>query len=88
MPRRVKSDRLLDSPFGWQAAGPAHKCFQNSYAHILRACPRGSGCTRTFKSRVNFLELLRAGHTDYVLNDAAYEYMRKHALPAPLIASL
>jgi Transposase IS66 family len=44
--------------------------------------------TRTSKSRLNFLDLLRAGHTDYVLNDAAYGYMRKHALSAPLIASL
>lgn len=44
--------------------------------------------TRTSKSRLNFLELLRAGHPDYVLNDAAYGYMRKHSLPAPLIASL
>ena len=44
--------------------------------------------TRTFKSRLNFLELLRAGHTDYVLNDAAYGYMRKHSLSAPLIAGL
>ncbi|MBV8577008.1 MAG: transposase, partial [Acetobacteraceae bacterium] len=26
------------------------------------------------KSRQNFLELLRAGHTDYVVNDAALEY--------------
>jgi hypothetical protein len=32
--------------------------------------------------------LLRAGHTDYVLNDAAYGYMRKHSLSAPLVASL
>lgn len=44
--------------------------------------------TRTSKSRMNFLELLRAGHTDYVLNDAAYGYMRKHSLSAPLIARL
>ena len=44
--------------------------------------------TRSSKSRLNFLDLLRAGHTDYVLNDAAYAYMRKHALSAPLIASL
>lgn len=44
--------------------------------------------TRSSKSRLNFLELLRAGHTDYVLNDAAYAYMRKHSLSAPLIASL
>ena len=40
------------------------------------------------KSRLNFLDLLRAGHTDYVLNDAAYDYMRNHALSAPLIARL
>jgi hypothetical protein len=44
--------------------------------------------TRASKSRMNFLELLRAGHIDYVLNDAAYGYMRKHALSAPLIARL
>ena len=44
--------------------------------------------TRLAKSRLNFLDLLRAGHTDYVLNDAAYGYMRKHDLSAPLIARL
>src|ERR1700688_5035190 len=44
--------------------------------------------TRAAKSRLNFLDLLRAGHTDYVLNDAAYAYMRKHSLSAPLIACL
>jgi hypothetical protein len=44
--------------------------------------------TRSSKSRLNFLELLRAGHIDYVLNDAAYGYMRKHSLSASLIASL
>ena len=44
--------------------------------------------TRSSKSRRNILDLLRAGHTDYVLNDAAYGYMRKHSLSAPLIASL
>ena len=44
--------------------------------------------TRTSKSRLNFLDLLRAGHTDYVLDEAAYGYMRKHALSAPLIARL
>ena len=47
-----------------------------------------SFATRSSKSRLNFLDLLRAGHTDYVLNDAAYGYMRKHALPAGLIARL
>ena len=34
--------------------------------------------TRASKSRMNFLELLRAGHADYVLNNAAYAYMRGH----------
>jgi len=44
--------------------------------------------TRFSKSRLNFLDLLRAGHTDYVLNDAAYGYMRNQGLPAASIARL
>jgi hypothetical protein len=40
------------------------------------------------KSRLNFLDLLRAGHTDYVINDAALDYMRDHALAGPLIQKL
>ena len=44
--------------------------------------------TRPSKSRLNFLDLLRADHTDYVLNDAAYGYMRRHDLSAPAIALL
>jgi len=44
--------------------------------------------TRSSKSRLNFLDLLRAGHTDYVLNDAAYVYMREQGLPAATIARL
>ena len=35
------------------------------------------------KSRRNFLHLLRAGHTDYVLNDVAREYMARQQLPKP-----
>jgi hypothetical protein len=33
------------------------------------------------KSRLNFLHLLRAGHTDYVLNEVAREYMARQKLP-------
>jgi hypothetical protein len=44
--------------------------------------------TRPSKSRLNFLDLLRAGHTDFVLNDAAFDYMRHRALSATLIARL
>ena len=40
------------------------------------------------KSRLNFLDLLRAGHTDYVVNDAALAYMREHALAGTTIARL
>jgi hypothetical protein len=40
------------------------------------------------KSRLNFLELLRAGHGDYVINAEALAYMRKRALAGPIIARL
>ena len=40
------------------------------------------------RSRLNFLELLRAGYTDYVINDAALAYVRDHALAASVIARL
>ena len=40
------------------------------------------------KSRLNFLDLLRAGHTDYVINDEALDYMREHALAGPVIRQL
>ncbi len=38
-----------------------------------------------YKNRINFLELLRAGHTDYVIDDDAIAYMQAQGLPkAPL----
>ena len=44
--------------------------------------------TRTSKSRLNFLDLLRAGYTDYVINEAALDYMRGRALAGPVISQL
>jgi hypothetical protein len=44
--------------------------------------------TTRSKSRLNFLDLLRAGHTDYVVNDAALAYMRRRTLAGPLIGQL
>jgi Transposase IS66 family len=44
--------------------------------------------TTNSKSRLNFLELLRAGHGDYVVNDEALAYMRERALSGPAIAQL
>ena len=44
--------------------------------------------TRVSKSRLNFLDLLRAGYTDYVINHAAIDYMRGRALAGPVIREL
>jgi hypothetical protein len=37
------------------------------------------------KSRINFLELLRAGQMDYVINEDALEYMNNQRLPKSLL---
>ena len=44
--------------------------------------------TTASKSRLNFLELLRAGYDDYIINAAALAYMRERALAAHVIARL
>lgn len=44
--------------------------------------------TGASKSRQNFLSLLRAGHGEYVINDAALAYMRGRALAGPVIEQL
>jgi hypothetical protein len=44
--------------------------------------------TTSSKSRLNFLELLRAGDKGYQINDAALDYMRAHCLPKDLVRRL
>jgi Transposase IS66 family len=44
--------------------------------------------TTVSKSRLNFLDLLRAGHDDYIINAEALTYMRERALAAHVIARL
>jgi len=44
--------------------------------------------TGTSKSRETFLSVLRAGHTDYVVNAAALDYMRGHSLSGQVVAQL
>jgi len=44
--------------------------------------------TGALKSREAFLSLLRAGHTDYVVNPAALEHMREHGLSGQVVALL
>lgn len=40
------------------------------------------------KSRINFLRLLRAGRTDYVINSDAVDYWESHKLARPVIEIL
>ena len=44
--------------------------------------------TGAAKSREAFLSLLRAGHTDHVVNAAALEYMRGRCLSGPVVEAL
>ena len=67
--------------------GARHKgkngyCTQIGNAHFTYFATSGS------KSRLNFLEVLRAGHDDYVVNQEALDYMRGRALAAPVVATL
>jgi hypothetical protein len=67
--------------------GARHKaangfCTQIGNAHFTWFGTTGS------KSRGNFLELLRAGHGDYVVNAEALAYMRQRGLAGPAIAHL
>src|SRR5918997_337119 len=44
--------------------------------------------TRPSKSRLNFLDLLRAGHPDYVINATALAYLVEHGVPQSIVAAL
>src|SRR3954449_1735642 len=44
--------------------------------------------TTASKSRLNFLEVLRAGHSEYVINAEALTYMRDRALSGPVMERL
>ena len=56
-------------------------CTQLGNDHFAAFATTGS------KSRLNFLEVLRAGYRDYVVNAEALAYMRQRALAGPVIAS-
>jgi hypothetical protein len=67
--------------------GARHK-HQNSVCTQIGNDHFAAFATTASKSRLNFLEVLRAGHEDYVVNDVAFAYMRQRALAGPVIASL
>src|SRR5437763_1349928 len=80
---RGKADRLtVDEERG---AGPEHRngvCTQRGNGHFAAFATTGS------KSRLNFLEVLRAGYADYVINAEALAYMRRRALAGAVIDRL
>src|SRR3954449_11580219 len=57
-------------------------CTQLGNEHFAAFATTGSN------SRLNFLEVLRAGFTDYVIDAEALAYMRQRALAGPVIARL
>src|SRR6202453_1358139 len=64
--------------------GARHKGKNGYCTQIGNACFTWFGTTAS-KSRLNFLELLRAGYQDYVVNDEALAYMRARSLAGPVI---
>jgi Transposase IS66 family len=67
--------------------GARHKAANGFCTQVGNAHFAWFGTTPS-KSRGNFLELLRAGHGDYLINAEALAYMRQRALAGPLIARL
>jgi hypothetical protein len=65
--------------------GARHQARNGFCTHIGNDCFAFFATTGS-KSRLNFLELLRAGRDDYVINEAALAYMREHKLPQATIA--
>jgi len=75
---------------GWIAVddtGARHKAVNGVCTQIGNDHFAWFGST-TSKSRLNFLELLQAGHADRVVNAEALAYMREHALAGSVIALL
>ena len=75
---------------GWitvDDTGARHKGKNGYCTQIGNAYSTWFGTTAS-KSRLNFLELLRAGYDDYVVNEEALAYMRARALAGPVIALL
>src|SRR3954453_3763279 len=67
--------------------GARHAGANEYTTHIGNDCFAGFA-TRASKSRLNFLDLLRAGHPDYVINATAAAYLVEHKVAETVIASL
>src|SRR3954452_22170548 len=92
--------RFLDEPRGVLRAGLAHAAWITVDDTGARHKAANGTCTQigndhfawfgttASKSRLNFLELLRACHPDYVINAEARAYMRERALSGAVIERL
>jgi transposase IS66 family protein len=67
--------------------GARHKARNGFCTHIGNDRFAWFGTTGA-KSRLNFLDLLRAGHSDYAINPEALAYMRSRSLAGPVIRQL
>lgn len=67
--------------------GARHKCRNGFCTEIGNEQFAWYGTTLS-KSRLNFLTLLRAGYSDYLVNQAALSYMSERQMPKALIARL
>jgi len=86
--RGVLRAGLATSPFiTVDDTGARHQA-TNGYTLQLGNAHFTAFITTAAKSRRNFLEVLRASHTDYVVNDEALAYMRERALAEHVIARL
>ena len=66
----------------------ARHCHNNGYATHIGGPNFSVFRTTKSKSRLNFLSLLRGSYQDYVLNDAAFEYLEERRGGSPLTAGL
>ncbi len=71
----------------WRTLAPAKKAKNGVCTQIGNECFAWFATTSS-KSRQNFLELLRAGHGDYVINAAALDYMGGRNLSGAVIGLL
>ena len=67
--------------------GARHR-HQNGFCTQLGNDHFAAFATTSSKSRLNFLELLRAGYRDYVINAEALAYMRQRSLAGPVVTKM
>jgi hypothetical protein len=59
----------------------ARHTFKNAFCNCINSSLFTYFTTTFSKSRINFLEILRVGRTDYYLNETAFAYLQKEELP-------